>query len=67
MSEWQPIETAPKDGTEIELRCASGEIKRVRWGTWQYQRSTDTWWCSASAGWTLTRTYAPDAWRHPET
>jgi hypothetical protein len=60
---WYDISSAPKDGSVIELRCVSGEIKRARWGTWDYCKSQDTWWCSDTAGWTLSRRYAPDAWR----
>lgn len=62
---WQSMDTAPRDGSVIELRCANGEIKRARWGTWNYQHHADTWWCSPEAGWTFNRGYAPDAWRVP--
>lgn len=41
MSEWQPIETAPKDGTTIDLWLQAGErIADARW-------NRDAWrfWC----------------------
>lgn len=60
---WRSMETAPRDGSTIELRCASGEVKKAKWGTWNYRSHTDTWWCSPECGWTFHRTYAPDAWR----
>lgn len=30
---WQPMHTAPNDGTEIELRCAGSDIRRAQWGS----------------------------------
>jgi len=64
---WFKMDSAPKDGTVIELRCANGEIKKARWGKWEYRNHTDVWWCSPDAGWTFSRSYAPDAWRYPST
>lgn len=40
MSKWQPIETAPKDGTLIDLWCVDpGEKANIG------IRLTDVWWC----------------------
>lgn len=63
---WQPMETAPRDGKEIELKVVApgGGVIRAKWGTWKYHRApADTWWCSATAGWTLNRFYQFAGWR----
>ncbi len=41
MSEWQPIETAPKDWTVIDLWCRGGS---------RAGRQTDMWWVKG-LGW----------------
>lgn len=63
---WQPMETAPRDGTVVELKVAAPNerVIRVKWGTWKYHRApADTYWCSAEAGWTLARFYEFAGWR----
>jgi hypothetical protein len=65
---WQPIDSAPKDGTEILVYCPAGQqaksgwafgpaIQSVKWdGSLTHQNSM--WW-------TLTGYHEADAWPEP--
>ena len=68
MSDWQPIETAPRDGTLVDLWVinadADGEERRVtdaRWAT-SKPKGPDVW------NWDNTVTRAPlvDGWQAPD-
>jgi hypothetical protein len=49
MAEWQPMKTAPKDGSWILAASSSGEWARISWGR---NRSGDLVWCSPGYWWT---------------
>ncbi len=46
--EWQPIETAPKDGTLIEIREKSGRVQIAQWGAPGYNEPN--WWVQLTQG-----------------
>ncbi len=41
MSDWQPIETAPKDGTQIDIWCAGFRYADAYWGRVEKQWLTE--------------------------
>ena len=43
MSNWQPIDTAPKDGTDI-LLFRSGAVHRGRWEKQRYHERPKPYW-----------------------
>lgn len=48
MSEWQPIETAPRDGEKILVSTDSGSINVVRWSD-----EAEFEQCSTAPGWQI--------------
>jgi hypothetical protein len=65
MSDWQPIETAPRDQTIIEGQFADGAVRRMIWawgggwaGEWDRRRRY------GFGGWlSFNDTHQPTAWR----
>jgi hypothetical protein len=58
-AEWQPIDSAPKDGREIEIRYLSDDPRRVRWST----SSHGTHWHLALATSAAIIRFEPTEWR----
>ncbi|MHB8272509.1 hypothetical protein [Bradyrhizobium sp.] len=44
--QWQPIETAPKDGTWIIVRC--NDHSRLYLMSWGRARDGEMWWCTST-------------------
>lgn len=49
MSNWPPIETAPKDGTEILIWVERPHRYRAAWWDERYGAYVDTWMCYEDA------------------
>ena len=68
MTEWQPIETAPKDGTDIIVMYIDIDTQFVRIAFWldsEWDPSVDGWWtydCGEDESMALS--YAPTHWMH---
>lgn len=41
---WQPIETAPRDGTDVLLWCPRGGVTVGRWDEQEYHRRPVPYW-----------------------
>lgn len=54
MGEWQPIETAPKDGTEVDVWVADG--------TGGGYRIADAYWCASRERWRFNGQIHDIAW-----
>jgi len=42
--EWKPIETAPKDGTDLVLYCGPPDDPLLGIGYWETERETEDGW-----------------------
>ena len=56
--EWQPIETAPKDGTKILAWFADGDYSIIYWGAY------DDSWVQSLPGLGSDSGYSPDTFSH---
>lgn len=63
MSEWQPIETAPRDGTEILGWCEIGVVV-VSWNEQRFHKNPKPYWDSNRQSVTWMREYCqPTHWQ----
>ena len=53
-TEWQPIDTAPKDGTEIVVMDGVGGIHGAIWTQW---KGRDDWFTYTNYGWLPSASY----------
>lgn len=65
-SDWQPIETAPRDGTEIDLwtRDEDGFPGRIPDGAWRTRDGLTGWYARSERGWMRIEEFAyePTHW-----
>lgn len=64
MSEWQPIETAPKDGTHIDLWADGERLADCFWAEGEDYGHDDCHWrqCYAEASSSFQTAYDPSHW-----
>lgn len=58
-TEWRPIETAPKDGSEVECWCPDRGVRVLFWDCEEY---SPRWWLVGGAPMT-SASYEPTHWR----
>jgi hypothetical protein len=64
-SGWRPIETAPKDGTEVLLYCPEQGVARGRWNDCRYASNPRPYWTNDAErlfGVSRTRSDQPTHW-----
>jgi hypothetical protein len=44
MNEWQPIETAPKDGRRVLVLNHGEDVRIAKFGTFKFEKSEGTGW-----------------------
>ena len=62
MSEWQPIETAPKDGTKVLLVSNRGQVYIGQYDDDRWVRKPEPYWCIAGMPKTHARAQRPTHW-----
>lgn len=67
MSNWQPISTAPKDATSIQVKMKDGAIhKDVHWASdmsGEDQPMFEGWFIPCSGGWNYEQIDTPEKWQ----